>query len=119
MKQGLKEWLIKVAEDKNFAKKFEGKNAKEVSKLAKEEGYEFTPEEYMDRQMEAAAGGSFEDLWNKAEDFVNSASDKAKEVAKVVGKTAEFANAMSDRKLTGLELYKGLTKIKDQADSSN
>lgn len=119
MKQGLKEWIKKVAEDKNFAKKFEGKNAKEVSRIAKEEGYEFTPEEYMDLQMEAAAGGNFDDWWNKAEDFVNNASDKAVKVAKVVGKTAEFANTMSDRKLTGLELYNGLTKIKNKADSNS
>lgn len=54
---GIKEWVKKVSEDKNFAKKFEGKGAKEVSALAKKEGFNFTPEEFMDLKMEVAAGG--------------------------------------------------------------
>ncbi len=54
---GIKDWVKKASEDKNFAKKFEGKSAKEVSALAKKEGFSFTPEEFMDLKMEVAAGG--------------------------------------------------------------
>ena len=54
---GIKEWAKKVSEDKIFAKKFEGKGSKEVSALAKKEGFNFTPEEFMDLKMEVAAGG--------------------------------------------------------------
>ena len=56
---GIKDWVKKASEDKNFAKKFEGKSAKEVSALAKKEGFSFTPEEFMDLRMEVAAGGGF------------------------------------------------------------
>lgn len=56
---GIKEWVKKVSEDKNFAKKFEGKGSKEVSALAKKEGFNFTPEEFMNLKMEVAAGGGF------------------------------------------------------------
>ena len=55
---GIKEWVKKISEDKNFAKKFEGKSANEVSAIAKKEGFNFTPAEYMDLKMEAAAGGT-------------------------------------------------------------
>lgn len=54
---GIKEFIKKIAEDKNFAKKFQGKNAKETAELAKKEGFNFTPEEFMDLKMEVAAGG--------------------------------------------------------------
>ncbi len=57
---GIKEWVKKISEDKNFAKKFEGKSANEVSAIARKEGFNFTPDEYMDLRMEAVSGGKMD-----------------------------------------------------------
>ena len=54
---GLKEWLIKCGKDKEFAKKFKGKGANEVAMLAEQEGFNFTPEEFMDLKLESVSGG--------------------------------------------------------------
>ena len=57
--KGIKEWANEIENNKEFAKKFEGKeNASEIIELAKEEGYEFTEDELMDLKMEVISGGS-------------------------------------------------------------
>lgn len=76
---GIKEWVKKISEDKNFAKKFEGKSANEVSVIAKKEGFNFKPEEYMDLKMEAAAGG--EGFWDNVKSRFNGAVKGAKDSA--------------------------------------
>ena len=56
--KGIKEWANEIENNKEFAKKFEGKeNASEIIELAKEEGYEFTEDELMDLKMESVSGG--------------------------------------------------------------
>lgn len=71
---GIKGFIKKITEDKNFAKKFEGKNAKETAELARKEGFNFTPEEFMDVKMEAAAGGID---WGDVGNFAKSMGKKA------------------------------------------
>ncbi len=116
MKNGIDDWVKRVSKDEEFGKKFKGKNANEISELAKKEGFNFTPEEYMDLRMEAAAGG-FD--WENIEDKINSASETIDKVTEYVKKGAKVTSALSDRPLTGLELYEGLEKIRNDSQQSD
>lgn|GEM_PF-3627169 len=102
MKKGLKSFIDKISKDKEFSKKYEGKSAKEVSKLAAEDGFSFTAEEFMDLQMETIAGGDWTD---KLQDWINWGSDKIEKAAPIVQKAASFAKGMSDRPLNPNELH--------------
>lgn len=56
--KGLKEFIEDLAKDNKLREKFKDlRDVKEIVKLAKKEGYEFTEDEYMDKQMEAVSGG--------------------------------------------------------------
>lgn len=56
--KGLKEFIEDLAKDNKLREKFKDlKDVKEIVSLAKKEGYEFTEDEYMDKQMEAVSGG--------------------------------------------------------------
>lgn len=56
--KGLKEFIEDLAKDNKLREKFKDlKDVKEIVSLAKKEGYEFTEDEYMDKQMENVSGG--------------------------------------------------------------
>ncbi len=57
--KGLKEFIEDLAKNNKLREKFKDlKDVKEIVKLAKKEGYEFTEDEYMDKQMENVSGGA-------------------------------------------------------------
>lgn len=57
--KGLKEFIEDLAKDNKLREKFKDlKDVKKIVKLAKKEGYEFTEDEYMDKQMENVSGGA-------------------------------------------------------------
>ncbi len=56
--KGLKEFIEDLAKDNKLREKFKDlKDVKEIVSLAKKEGYKFTEDEYMDKQMENVSGG--------------------------------------------------------------
>lgn len=56
--KGIQEFLKDLETNEELAKEFEGVEKEEdVVKLAKEKGYEFTKEDYMDAQMNLVSGG--------------------------------------------------------------
>ncbi len=56
--KGLKEFIEDLAKDNKLREKFKDlKDVKEIVKFAKKEGYEFTEDEYMDKQLENVSGG--------------------------------------------------------------
>lgn len=57
--KGLKEFIEDLAKDNKLREKFKDlKDVKEIVSLAEKEGYEFTEDEYMDKQMENVSGGT-------------------------------------------------------------
>lgn len=56
--KGLKEFLEDLAKDNKLREKFKDlRDVKEIVKFAKKEGYEFTEDEYMDKQLDNVSGG--------------------------------------------------------------
>ncbi len=56
--KGLKEFLEDLAKDNKLREKFKDlKDVKEIVSLAEKEGYKFTEDEYLDKQMENVSGG--------------------------------------------------------------
>lgn len=56
--KGIQEFLKDLETNEELAKEFEGVEKEEdIVKLAKEKGYEFTKEDYMDAQMNLVSGG--------------------------------------------------------------
>lgn len=78
VKKGIKEWLIDLENNEELVKKFEGKETpEEIVALAKEEGYEFTVDEFMDLQMEMVSGGlSAREFFGGAFKFLGKARKK-------------------------------------------
>ena len=65
-KKGIKEWVKDMENNEGLRVKFEGKeSSEEIVALAKEEGYEFTVDEFMDLQMEMVSGGGKVGDWFK------------------------------------------------------
>lgn len=57
--KGIQEFLKDLKTNEELAKKFKGvEEAEAIVKLAKENGYEFTEDDYMDLQMDSVSGGS-------------------------------------------------------------
>ena len=115
MKQGIKDWVVKLSENTDFAKKYEGKNAKEVSDLAKKDGFNFTAEEFMDLQMEVAAGGGFLDNLDKISDKVNDVTDTLSNWVGYAKKGLDILNMITDRALKPSELFYTADTIKEEA----
>lgn len=107
MEKGIKEWVLKLSKDKSFAEKYEGKSAKEVSELAKEDGFSFTAEDFMDLQMEAASGGGFLDAVSKFASNVKGGIKKATKFYKkykgTVDKAMKVTEAFTEDQLTPLD----------------
>ena len=56
--KGLKEFIEDLAKDNKLREKFKDlKDVKEIVSLAEKEGYKFTEDEYLDKQMENVSGG--------------------------------------------------------------
>ncbi len=56
--KGLKEFIENLAKDNKLREKFKDlKDVKEIVSLAEKEGYKFTENEYLDKQMENVSGG--------------------------------------------------------------
>ena len=67
--KGIKDWANDMENNEEVYKKFEGlENVGEIIKLAKEEGYEFTEDDFMDLQMEMVSGGGVN--WGKVGNFM-------------------------------------------------
>ncbi len=63
--KGLKEFIEDLAKDNKLREKFKDiTDPEEVVKMAKKEGYEFTEDEYLDKQMENVSGGIFKNRPN-------------------------------------------------------
>ena len=72
--KGIQEFLKDLETNEELAKEFEGVEKEEdIVKLAKEKGYEFTKEDYMDAQMDSVSGGigGFDSLVNKFKNVMN------------------------------------------------
>ena len=70
--QGIKEWIKRMSEDKEFSKKYQNINDnKEIARLAREDGFDITEEEIMDLKMQVAAGGDgvLSDMWKSAKEI--------------------------------------------------
>ena len=67
--KGIQEFLKDLKTNEELAKKFKGvEKTEDIVKLAKENGYEFTEDDYMDAQIDSVSGGSFK---NFAGDVLN------------------------------------------------
>lgn len=70
--KGIQEFLKDLKTNEELAKKFKGvEKAEDIVKLAKENGYEFTEDDYMDAQMDSVSGGfDISSLLGKVKDAV-------------------------------------------------
>ena len=108
MEKGIKEWVAKHSKDGDLAKKYEGSSADEVSALAKKDGFNFTAEEFMDLQMEAASGGGrLGDFLSKATSAVKSGIKKVTKAYKQYkgkfDKVMKVTEAITEDQLTPLD----------------
>ena len=56
--KGIQEFLKDLRANEELAKNFKGvEKAEDILNLAKENGYEFTEDDYMDAQMDSVSGG--------------------------------------------------------------
>lgn len=71
--KGIQEFLKDLKTNEELAKKFKGvEEAEAIVKLAKENGYEFTEDDYMDAQMDSVSGGfDISSLLGKVKDVMN------------------------------------------------
>ncbi len=71
--KGIQEFLKDLKTNDELAKKFKGvEEAEDIVKLAKENGYEFTEDDYMDAQMDSVSGGfDIGSLFKTVKDVVN------------------------------------------------
>lgn len=61
--KGMKDWLIELKNNKEFAQKFDGvKNPSEIICLARENGYILNKDEFQDLDLSNISGGKFIDV---------------------------------------------------------
>lgn len=117
MEQGIKEWVLKLSKDKSFAEKYEGKSAKEVAELAKKDGFDFTAEDFMDLQMEAASGGGwFGNAWEKTMEFIHKTSTAVNENPEMVKMLSGIVSKMTEKNPKPTDYIKALDSIRENYD---